>query len=177
MTEKGIEPSGSHGSALSNDNDHLNSDNPRAPNHSSRSNSSSSWKRYLACIAITSYASFRLGSLLSLWCWGGMVVSEVLCFWQCRRGFWFCSFHLFDGWIGWWIVLPSSEREKGEKKKIYKSEQWLVSRDLDFYWTLVWTSYSLFGLLITTLLLLCSNKDHDDGAMHGAIRFSWISPL
>lgn len=54
MTERGIEPSGSHGSALSNDNDHLNNDNPRAPNRSSRSNSSLSWKRYLACIAITS---------------------------------------------------------------------------------------------------------------------------
>ena len=44
--------------------------------------------------------------------------------------------------------------------------------------TIAWFGlYSLFGLLITTLLLLCSNKDHDDGAMHGAIRFSWISPL
>eukprot|EP00577_Skeletonema_sp_RCC1716_P030343 CAMPEP_0113426394 /NCGR_PEP_ID=MMETSP0013_2-20120614/30706_1 /TAXON_ID=2843 ORGANISM="Skeletonema costatum, Strain 1716" /NCGR_SAMPLE_ID=MMETSP0013_2 /ASSEMBLY_ACC=CAM_ASM_000158 /LENGTH=47 /DNA_ID=CAMNT_0000314673 /DNA_START=93 /DNA_END=232 /DNA_ORIENTATION=- /assembly_acc=CAM_ASM_000158 len=47
MTERGIEPSGSHGSALSNDNDHLHNENPRAPNRSSRSNSSSSWKRYL----------------------------------------------------------------------------------------------------------------------------------
>ena len=59
MTERGIEPSGSHGSALSND--HLNNENPRAPNRSSRSNSSSSWKRYLACIAITSLCLIQIG--------------------------------------------------------------------------------------------------------------------
>mmetsp|Transcript_14942 Transcript_14942/g.22517 ORF Transcript_14942/g.22517 Transcript_14942/m.22517 type:complete len:572 (-) Transcript_14942:203-1918(-) len=61
MTERGIEPSGSHGSALSNDNDHLHNENPRAPNRSSRSNSSSSWKRYLACIAITSLCLIQIG--------------------------------------------------------------------------------------------------------------------
>ena len=61
MAKRGIEPSGFHGSALSND--HLNNDNPLASNRSrSRSSLSSSWERYLACIAITSLCLIQFGT-------------------------------------------------------------------------------------------------------------------
>ena len=62
MTVRGKELSGFHGSALSDNNDHLNDDNPHPLNRSSRSRWSSSWKRYLACIAIiTSLCLIQIG--------------------------------------------------------------------------------------------------------------------